>query len=313
MSDTPTECPICQHQSSVIKLRDYGERIEIDCSKCGRYEITRTAFDMLTVGRTGDATSAAAMSHAVRRMQRSNERPAIDSKNVKNFAAQPLPNPHQQADNFVLWLGEYLRHPGKTVKPNYEAVASIIGGLDGNDARFISVELIGRELIRGDASSLHLTLEGWARFDELTRATVDSRQAFMAMPFGDEMLEQIFRDHWKPAVAQTGFDLRRLDDNQRAGLIDDRLRVEIRRSRFLISEITGQNRGAYWEAGFAEGLDRPVIYTCRKSEFEDAHFDTNHCLTILWEEHNLYEAAERLKACIRETLPAEAIMADPEP
>jgi nucleoside 2-deoxyribosyltransferase len=109
---------------------------------------------------------------------------------------------------------------------------------------------------------------------------------------------------------RAGFDLRRLTDRQRAGLIDDRLRVEIRRSRFLLCELTEDNRGAYWEAGFAEGLGRPVIYTCRKDYHPNVHFDTNHYLTVLWEPGKLDEAATELKAVIRATLPTEAKQSD---
>jgi nucleoside 2-deoxyribosyltransferase len=45
--------------------------------------------------------------------------------------------------------------------------------------------------------------------------------------------------------------------------IDDQMRVALRTSRFVVADLTRGNRGAYWEAGFAEGLGRPVIYTCR--------------------------------------------------
>lgn len=102
-----------------------------------------------------------------------------------------------------------------------------------------------------------------------------------------------------PAVAATGFTLKRLDEDQPAGLIDDRLRVEIRQSRFLVSDLTHRNPGAYWEAGYAEGLGKPVIYTCRKDVFEDKksapHFDTNHHLTVIWEAEDLDAAVVRLK------------------
>jgi nucleoside 2-deoxyribosyltransferase len=97
-------------------------------------------------------------------------------------------------------------------------------------------------------------------------------------------------------------------------LIDDRLRVEIRQSRFLLADLTHHNKGAYWEAGFAEGLGKPVIYLCRKDVFEDksqgTHFDTNHHLTVVWDLENLGEAAEKLKATIRATLPGEAQISD---
>ena len=49
------------------------------------------------------------------------------------------------------------------------------------------------------------------------------------------------------------------------------------------------NQGAYWEAGYAEGLRKPVIYTCKKSVFETegTHFDTNHRVHVLWDAENL--------------------------
>jgi len=134
----------------------------------------------------------------------------------------------------------------------------------------------------------------------------------MAMKFGDEALDNLVENYIKSAVEQTGFELLRLNDLPRAGLIDDRLRVEIRTSRFLIADLTHENAGAYWEAGFAEGLGKPVIYTCEKTKFDrdKTHFDTNHHLTVIWDVENPREAAENLKATIRATLPDEAKLTD---
>ena len=36
---------------------------------------------------------------------------------------------------------------------------------------------------------------------------------------------------------------------------------------FLWPIFTHGDPGAYWEAGFAEGLGKPVIYTCEKDDF----------------------------------------------
>jgi len=104
----------------------------------------------------------------------------------------------------------------------------------------------------------------------------------------------------------------KLVDRPKAGLLDDRLRVEIQTSRFLIADLTHENAGAYWEAGYAERLGKQVIYTCEKEKFEEqkTHFDTNHHLTVVWDADNPHEAAEALKATIRATLPGEAKLTD---
>ena len=132
------------------------------------------------------------------------------------------------------------------------------------------------------------------------------------MKFNEDDLDRMFFDYFKPASLCAGFDLYKLDDEPRAGLIDDRLRLEIRGSRFLVADLTHGNQGAYWEAGYAEGLGKPVIYTCRKDVFEShdkkarPHFDTNHHLTIVWDPNNPVLAGDQLKVTIRATLPSEA-------
>jgi hypothetical protein len=113
-------------------------------------------------------------------------------------------------------------------------------------------------------------------------------------------LDDVFQSCFKRAVQQTGFDLRRVDEAPPAGLIDVRMEVEIRRSRFVVAELTHENRGVYWEAGFAEGLGKPVIYTCEEAYFEKhrSHFDTAHRHTIVWNEGKLDRAADDLKNTI---------------
>lgn len=154
-------------------------------------------------------------------------------------------------------------------------------------------------------NDLALTFDGWEYYETLLKGRANYRKAFMAMKFGDTVLNEILESVFKPSVKQAGFELFKLDDEPRAGLIDDRLRVEIQSSDFLIADLTHDNLGAYWEAGYAEGLGKPVIYTCEKEKFDlhKPHFDTNHHLTVIWDKSSPEQAGELLKATIRATLP----------
>src|SRR5262249_1693924 len=109
------------------------------------------------------------------------------------------------------------------------------------------------DLAAGPRQYVTLTLEGWKRFQELRAGRSSSRRAFMAMKYRAPELEALYAGTLVPAVRRTGFDLFRLDANPPAGLIDVRLRAEIRRARFLVADLSHENPGAYWEAGFAEG------------------------------------------------------------
>ena len=133
------------------------------------------------------------------------------------------------------------------------------------------------------------------------------------MPFGDSKINELF-DQYKEATKKAGFNLIKNDEDRKAGSIDDKIRVNILTSKFIVAELTYGNQGAYWEAGFAEGLGKPVIYSCEKSYFDDkdkgTHFDTNHLHTIIWERDKLEEAAKELKYTIRATLPGDSILED---
>jgi len=264
---------------------------------------------------------AALLSHAIRKRHKKGEWAFLFMEAIGQILKNTqLPTPAEQADNLILWLGDNSRDPGRpqTILP--ETHQAIIGAISHKNIYYITGSLIEQKLVEGEhrkglrASNIFLTFLGWKRYEELKRSISDSRKAFMAMKFGDKELDSVVDEYFKPAVDQTGFNLFRLTEKPRAGLIDDRMRVEIRTSRFLIADLTHGNQGAYWEAGFAEGLGKPVIYTCKKEIFKDPdtkpHFDANHHLTILWDPAALSDAVEELKATIRATLPDEAKLED---
>jgi len=125
------------------------------------------------------------------------------------------------------------------------------------------------------------------------------------MKFGDPVLDPFVKDIVKPAVkGGIGYDLVDMRNVARAGIIDNIMRAQIRDAAFVIVDLTHDNSGAYWEAGYAEGLGKPVIYICEKSKFEDAktHFDTNHCTTVLWSPEDMDSFSQELVATLRRSL-----------
>jgi hypothetical protein len=90
------------------------------------------------------------------------------------------------------------------------------------------------------------------------------------------------------------------------------MRVEIRSAKFLVADLSDENRGAYWEARLAEGLGKNVYYTCEASKFDAAktHFDTEHLLTVKWTADNMAPALDELKSAIRNDFPTDALRLD---
>jgi hypothetical protein len=313
------KCPICEEElNKEPKELAPGGIVRFFCANCNTFDASDVA-NLLATGLGQDPIKRAVLSHTLRKMQASSP-PFLDNILFQKIIEKPLPTAAEQCENLILWLGGNLRFVGDRVLITPQTHRAVLGAVNRSAFGQVITHLAKQgliELIDMAKNGLFetnttLSVDGWVYHEKLRRNNPQSRIAFMAMQFDNQDLDRLVKDVFKPAVAKTGFDLRRLDEKPRAGLIDDRLRVEIRNARFLIADLTDDNEGAYWEAGFAEGLGKPVIFSCEKAKFEEkkTHFDTNHHLTVKWDKNSPQDAAEELKATIRATLPDEAQMTD---
>lgn len=132
-----------------------------------------------------------------------------------------------------------------------------------------------------------VTVEGHSRVEELQREEnlSDSSQVFVAMWF-DESMTEAFEHGIRPAIEESGYNPLRIDRKEHVNKIDDEIIAELRRSRFIVADFThgekGVRGGVYYEAGFAHGLNLPVIFTCHRGSMKTLHFDTNHYNHIVW-------------------------------
>ena len=314
-------CPICEYKSDrAIQIAGgSGSNVQLRCPNCKEHSITQEAIDDLSVGFKAGLVRGR-LAHGVCK---------LDSKTLittdllsRLEESVRLPEADECLDNLVMYLA-HRRTPGESMNLAAAAMLATIGVPTSAAAIWAIQELASLRwiMIRSHSASLEflagvtLTSAGWARYHALMSSAEGSRHAFMAMKFNDPAMDDLFRKHLVPAVAMTGFELRRTDGpHASAGLIDNRMRVEIRTSRFLVCDLSHGNQGAYWEAGFAEGLGRPVFYTCSEEAFSDParkpHFDADHQAIIKWDENAPSSGMQDLKSMIRATLPAEAQLED---
>lgn len=126
-----------------------------------------------------------------------------------------------------------------------------------------------------------ITVRGHAHLAELNAGNNESEQVFVAM-WLDEAMNAAWKEGIQPAVKEAGYTPHRIDQEEFIDKIDDRITAKIRQSRFLVADFTGHRGGVYYEAGFAHGLDIPVIFSCREDHFDEIHFDTRQYNCIGW-------------------------------
>ena len=117
-------------------------------------------------------------------------------------------------------------------------------------------------------------------------------------------METVWREGLEPGIRNARYNPMRISDIHYNNNIVNEIIAEIRRSRFVVADLThdakkvcgkvyNEVRGSvHYEAGFAHGLNIPVIFTCRKGC--EVHFDVQQYNCIFWQEDKLEELQKNL-------------------
>jgi hypothetical protein len=156
--------------------------------------------------------------------------------------------------------------------------------IDWNEYKFIVFHYIKDEQnwIEGSLSDgFFITPKGWAYLEESKYSYTESYNVFIAMSFEPEM-DHLFNDILYKTVLSLGYIPIRVDKEHYDNLIDDEIIAGIKQSTAVIADFTGQKGGVYFETGFAQGMNIPVIRLCRVDDFNNLHFDVSHYPVIKW-------------------------------
>jgi len=148
-------------------------------------------------------------------------------------------------------------------------------------------------------SGITILERGWLHIEEyIKQSNLESKKVFVAMWF-DKSLDSAFAKIYE-IIERLGYIPLRIDTKEHNNEISGEILYEIRRSNFMIADVTGQRHGVYFEAGFALGSNIPVIWSCRRDFLDSIHFDTRQYNHIVWE--NVEDLAEKLEKRIKGTI-----------
>ncbi len=294
-----------------------------DCPACGKYIITEEADDDF-LARDDNWWSLARRSALAFRVRnkidveyhpKQTNVPYVTSRMLEAFRNSDalLPPKYARVELAIRYIGDLERLSGDWVEVDKNANYPRVGCKDPDAMDDLLQELVVFGKLREHADGLEtvakyqLTLTGWEDWKDLQKGKSHAGRGIIAMSFGDDNLNSFVEEVVKPAVAEVpGLSLVRIDDPEvvEAGVIDNIMRQAIREASFVIADLSHGNNGAYWEAGYAEGLGKPVIYLCETNTWEErrTHFDTNHCTTIIWSLDNPTDFKRQLIATLKNSL-----------
>ena len=237
----------------------------------------------------------------------------------------------QRVNRVLQFMDTRTRTPGDAVRidPNpdgesdrdkvtaYYQLLAHSESIEWRDLEYLLGHLAEKGLVRyiRQSSSWHaqvyaLTVTGFERLDELEKATSVSDKVFVAMWFNERT--DGARDSIKSAIRAAGYEPIRVDEKEFTGRIDDEILHDIRKSGFVVADLThglcgevdkghcGARGSVYYEAGYAHALGKIVIFTCKDVPGQERHFDIRQYNTILWKDEE--DLRERLEKRVREVI-----------
>ena len=307
------KCILCDYDAQIEGLGTLNSQYRYVCPNCGTFLVSdqfKTLYDRLP----NNILSGYARELFDDGKQAYFTLDSVDA--VYDSPAIPQ-SPVDKLDKLLLWyykqsdiFGKYIKlseAPAICYAVNKAELESLYGlVIDKYLLRFAK----GGNLFNGN-QSVYLSFQGHQQCKELLTNKRRTTNAFVAMWFSDEV-SGAYSAAIAPAIEECGFRPVRVDNVEHNNDITDEIIAGIKDSRFIVADMTGYRGGVYYEAGFARGLEIPVIFTCRKDWFngekdsdgktikEKIHFDINHQNIIVWETEDYLKKriVDRIRATI---------------
>jgi hypothetical protein len=291
-------CPIWRTQAEIEPTT--GDFSIVNSPRAGgRYWISGTDIALCAI--LSNQEKAFLTSELIEQRMAGVELPKIGSDTIALSKKRKSLAYSQKVDRFFKWLnfskfqpGEEIRIKGLDAETDLaEGKAWIEADTDVQIEKYIEILINDGYFSTENGYTIQLTSKGCERLEKLAGINGESTQAFVAMWFNPE-IELAYSNGIKEAIIASGYDPMRIDKKEHSNKIDDEIIAEIRRSRFVIADFTsgyvseGDQKtliargGVYYEAGFAQGLGVPVIWTCREDCLKHIHFDTRQYAHIVW-------------------------------
>ena len=261
----------------------------VECRVCGRFKIGESVLPTLR------RKQKSLLSAFCRRARHGSQFVEIFTDNIDQLiAALPRFSPPEKLDNLLQLMGERTPALGEYAQfdPARDYPLLVASGRD--EVEYFVQELLKRGYLSGTMDGLALTMPAWEHLEEIKKRGLASTRCFVAMWFDDSMTE-VYDKAIAPAVLRAGYEPLRIDRHEHVNRIDDEIIGQIRRSRFMVADFTGQRHGVYFEAGLMLGLGRSVIWMSNRDELSKEgglHFDVRQFNFITYE--SAAEAEKRL-------------------
>lgn len=314
-------CPICE-MCGATHDATYKDVIRYDCRLCGVYYIPVSDRGADTINKFDKEQLAQYLYYNKGKkrllflqelkskdtMKQFDGYQFITPKDVENWYPKTFA---QKADKVLLKLAEkavfdgaYIEMTDQEKKAMYFACSpkkyvAEFGEAMGIQVRYMENFLQKQEYIVIDKNGrIQLTPKALDRVYELQKNNADNDRAFVAIQFDGT---QDLRERIREGLQMAGYQAIIMDEEHYNGQIVPEMLHQINTCNFVVAELTSKNQNVYFEAGYATGQNKEVIYLCNGKELDTSpQFDVAQYNLLTYKE--IDEIPQKLKARIEATI-----------
>lgn len=294
-------CPVCKTDLNHRQSSADTSHVYVDCPRCGSYNFYKVykGEEVIDLCSNLSNRQRANISGYIREHQN------MTIFTEEKFSSSMLlnlrtPSFHERADKLLLFFEKETEYAGKKLEKTEDWI-SRCWAINKEELDEILSFLSDTKRIEMNGSYIKITPDGWKHLETLKTINPQSDQCFVAMWF-DDSLNEIYDKAIAPGISDAGYTPHRVDKREHNEKIDDEIIAQIKRSRLLLADFTKHRPGVYYEAGFAQGLNLEVIWSCRKDQMKKLHFDVRQYNCIKWTEDNLEDFRKRITNRIAATV-----------
>ena len=316
------KCPICDNNATIgtvsnIKNGTTYLELSYNCPHCGNYIVSNTrVIDYFGHLDRRNLFLLSCYMKENKEQHDSNPHVRLDKDELVLISQHFPKTPEEKIKKILAYVSANTSFFGKEVRlspevsysENAEELGNLIDELSNQD--LVNVK---SKYINGNVS-VSLTING-INYVKGKSLNTQRDSCFVAMWF-NPIMDELWTRAIKPVCEEAGYTPIRVDKEQFNDDITLHIIEGIKKSFFVIADLTGFRGGVYYEAGFARGLGKEVILCCKKDykteikyeEFDEMieehgpHFDVNHLNTIYWKADDFDAFKTELRERILQTV-----------
>lgn len=288
-------CPLCNSETSneenTIKAHKY-----LNCPICGKYYINEEflfndklincAYNYLAVRNNNTTPFFSNSKESFQNAQNIQKCELINEDALLTFCPRNL---NEHIDKILINISFYLKTIGNKISNIYLTNANdrqfakktgllkVLFFICDNNIDEITILLKYMEKqgyiepIGIGVFFLTLSFKGWLRIEEMQKENKNNNFCVVAMSSKIEYSE--VKDEVQKLLHSIKLFPKFLDEKQDS-LAAPEICFEIKRCRIFIADLTYHRPTVFYKAGYAEALNKPIIYTCRKDYLKRNYLET---------------------------------------